>query len=355
MKIAFFSINKTFCRFIIEELGKHHTVKTWYRNPNERINWTNILKLLEWCDVAYLEWLQAENLEISQINALGKPLVAFCHGIDVFNHDFMNWGNIAGLIIQDSHYPVLIRLRADWNNIHPDKPLPQLPKKTLIKSLGVDLKTFTPLPYGPDGEEPIPEYHIVTHATVIRPIKRIYEALQQFYDLIQLDGEKPWKMTLIANWSPPPLQRSLEFGFLDDYVFACRDLIDQLNFPPGRVSLKTQNFPPEIWQQFAQTADLYWCTSWRESFGLSMAEVCASGGYPLINHYPGAEKLYPKKHLCKTSGVMVRKTIEWGNLSKEEKIKERKNIRKHIEQYDGRKAAKDIRIFIEEIAPEVNE
>ena len=342
MKIAFFSINKSFCRFILEELGRHHTVKVWERNPNEWINRTNILKLLDWCDVAYLEWLQTENLEITQVKELGKPLIVFCHGVDIFNHDFVNWNNIAGLIIQDSNHPMLMKLRVDWNRMYPDKHLPKLPKKILVKSLGVDLKAFTPLPQSPE-HPPIPEYHIVTHATFVRTTKRVYEALQQFYDLIQLDGEKPWKMTLVGEWTSPSLLD-------DDYPFACKDLIDRYSFPAGRLHLKTINFPPKIWAQFAQTADIYWCTSWRESFGLSMAEVCASGGYPLVNWYLGADKVYPRKYLCKTSGEMVRKTIEWGNLSKEEKVKERGIIRKHIEQYDARKAAKAIRLFIEEVA-----
>ena len=341
MKIAFFSINKSFCRLILEELGKHHTIKVWNRNPNERINWSSIIKLIEWCDVAYLEWLQAENLEITQIHALGKPLIMFCHGIDVYNHSFVDWSNVAGLIIQDSHYPALISARAGWSNAYPDRPLPPLPKKTLIKSLGVDLKIFTPLPQSPE-HPPIPEYHIVTHATYVRPTKRIYELLQQFHDLIQLDGDKPWKMTLIASWMPPPTDE-------DEYVFACKDLLDQLNFPLGRLFLKRENFPPKVWSQFAKTADVYWCTSWRESYGISCQEVAASGGYPFVNHYAGAEKVYPKKYLCKTSGEMVRKTIEWGNLSQEEKVKERHLIRKHIEKFDARKAAKEIRLFIEEI------
>ncbi len=337
MNIAFFSRNRNFSHFILEELSKYHTVKIWSLNSNETISWISTVKLLEWCDVAYLEWLQAQNLEITQINELGKPLVAFCHGIDVFNHYFVDWRNIAGLIIQDSNHPVLLKLRADWSIIYPDKPLPRLPKKILIKSLGVDLKTFTPIAL------PIPEYHIVTHASIIRPTKRVYEALQQFYDLIQLDGDKPWKMTLIGSWEPPS-----EEGV--EYIFTCKDLIDRLDFPSGRVFLKTENFPPDMWANFAKTADLYWCTSWRESFGLSMAEVCASGGYPLLNNYLGADKLYPKKYRCKTSGEMVRKTIEWGNFSPEQKIKEREIIRKHIEQYNCRKAAKDIRLFLEEVA-----
>ncbi|KKL88342.1 hypothetical protein LCGC14_1925660 [marine sediment metagenome] len=338
MKIAYFSNNRSFSRFIIEELGRHHTVKTWTRNSSERINWSSITNLLDWCDLAYLEWLQFENLEISQIEMCDKPLVMFCHGIDAFNHSFVDWRNVSGLIIQNAHYPTLLKLRQEWTNSHPNHPpLSKLPKEILITNLGVDLQSFTPL------ESPIPEYHIITHATLIRPTKRVYEAIQQFYDLIQLDGEKSWRMTLIGHWN---FKEESKTG---EYTFACRELIDRLNFPPGRLSLKTENFSKEMWGNFAKTADLYWCTSWRESFGASMAEVAASGGVPLLNHFLGAEKIYPKKYLCKTGGEMVRKTIEWGNLSPEEKLQERKNIRKHIEQFDAKKTAREIRIFLEGI------
>jgi len=339
MKIAFFSMNTNFCKAIIEELGRHHTVKMWRYNANKQINWASISKLLEWCDLAYLEWLQPPNIEISQIQGIDKPLVMFCHGVDVMNHSYVDWRNISGLITQDALYPRLLDLRTEWAHLNPNKrPLPRLPKKTLIQSLGIDLNAFTPLP------EPIPEYHIVTHAKWIRPVKRIYEAIQQFYDLIQLDGKKPWKMTLIGQWEG-------EFRGPEraEYMRACRELIEQLKFPPERLHLKPENFPQGMWRQFSQTADLYWCTSWRESFGVSMAEVCAGGGYPLINHYLGADKVYPKKYLCKTPGEMVKKTIDWGNLSQLEKKRERIIIRKHIEKYNVLEAAKNIRLFLEDV------
>ena len=340
MKIAFFSMNTNFCRPIIEELSQHHTVKMWQYNANEQIYWASIMKLLDWCDLAYLEWLQPPGIEISQIQGVGKPLVAFCHGVDVMNHSFVDWRNISGLITQDALYPRLLELRTEWGVLNPGKPsLPRLPKKTLIQSLGIDLSAFTPLP------EPIPEYHIVTHAMWIRPVKRIYEAIQQFYDLIQLDGKKPWRMTLIGQWEGAGYRGPDR----KEYMRACRELINQLKFPPDRLHLKLENFPQEMWRNFSKTADLYWCTSWRESFGVSMAEVCAGGGYPLINHYLGADKIYPKKYLCKTPFEMIQKTIEWGNASTEEKLQERKVIRKHIEKYDVREAAKNIRHFLEEV------
>lgn len=339
MKIAFFSTNLSFCQHILDELNRNHTVKVWADNPNIHIKWASTLKLLDWCDVAYLEWTQTPNIEISQIQGNTKPLIAFCHGYDVMYHTFVDWRNIAALIIQDAHYPRLLRLRAEWVKSNPDLPtLTKLPKKTLIKSLGVDLQTFTPPP------EPIPEYHIVIHASWIQPVKRIYAAIQQFYDLIQLDPDKPWKMTLIGRWEGDykPEERW-------EYLTACSELINQLEFPADRLHVKLGNFPPNLWAQFAKTADLYWCTSSRESFGASMAEVCACGGYPLINYYLGADKVYPEKYLCKTPYQMIQKTIEWGNLSQEEKIRERHAIRKHIEQFDAKKAAKEIRLFIEDV------
>ena len=346
MKIAFFSTNLTFCQPILDELNRNHTVKIWKKSvmgsdliTASQVMLSSILKLLDWCDVAYLEWTQAPNVEISQIQGNTKPLIAFCHGYDAMYHAAMDWNNIAALIIQDAHYPRLLRLRAEWAKSNPDLSLPKLPKKILIKSLGVDLQAFTPL------QKPIPGYHIVVHASFIRPVKRIYAAIQQFYDLIQLDGDKAWNMTLIGRWNAHPTQKEANI----EYLTACSELIEQLNFPPDRLRLKLGNFPPDIWAKFAQTADLYWCTSWRESFGVSMAEVCASGGYPLINNYLGADKVYPKKHLCKTPYEMIQKTIEWGNLSQKEKVNERHIIRKYIEQFDAKKSAKQIRLFIEEI------
>lgn len=340
MRIAFFSMNPDFCRHILEELGRHHTLKVWQNNPNEQIKWASITNLLDWCDVAYLEWLQPPNIEITQIQGLDKPLILFCHGIDVMNHSFVDWRNIAGLITQNALYPRLLGLRKEWEKNNPNRPpLPPLPKKTMLQDIGIDLRAFDLLP------EPIPEYHIVTHASWIRPVKRIYATIQAFDDLLQLDDDKPWKLTIVGEWEGPGYRGPDR----TEYLRACRELMDQLKFPPGSLFLKMKNFPRDVWTNFAKTADLYWCMSWRESFGASMAEVCASGGYPLVNNYLGADRIYPRKYLCRTPGEMVRKTIAWGNLEIEQKIQERANIRKHIEQYSARAAAKNIRIFLEGI------
>jgi len=337
MRIAYFSRNKNFAGHIIRELRQHHTVKVWDdRQKNKEIWWGSVLRLLDWCDIAYLEWLQQPTLEISQLQAVGKPMVAFCHGIDVMNHSMVLWSNIDGLITQPALYPRLLRLRQQWHQRSPDQKLAPLPK-TLITSLGIDLGMFT-------VKDLPPTYHIVMHASQIRPTKRIYTGIQQFYDLIHEDTEHPWKLTLIGHWDTPwQLQERKE------YLTALKELIDQLKFPPNRLFIKAEDFPRKEWAGFLKTADVYWCPSWRESFGASMAEAAATGVYPLMNDFLGADEIYPLQYRCKTPGEMIRKTIAWAGLSDEEKLAQRKKIREHITQYDARDTAKRIRRFLEQV------
>lgn len=329
----------TFCGPLLEELSQHHTVKIWQPNPNEQIGWASIRQLLDWCDLGYLEWLQNPTLEISQIQGIEKPLVAFCHGIDVMNHTMMDWRNIKGLIIQEALLPRLMRLREQWDQQRGDRPpLPHLPGEILIQNLGIDLRKFAPL------SQPEPEYHIIVHAFYIRPTKGIYTAIQQFHDLIRLDGDKPWKLTLVGDWAG-----EWKIHERQEYLTACEELIEQLKFPKGRLFIKYGNYPLNTWANFVKTGDVFWCTSWRESFGVSRAEAAASGVYPLLNNSLGTDKLYPEKYLCNTPGEMVEKTIAWGNLSKEEKLLERSAIREHMEKFDQLKAMAKIRKFLEVI------
>jgi glycosyltransferase involved in cell wall biosynthesis len=335
MKIAYFSRYNHFSTPFLEEFEQHHSVKVWKDNTSQMIRTFQMQNLMEWCDVAFLEWAQYPNLEITQGN-FEKPLILFCHGTDVFNHVGVDWRNVAGLIIQDSSYERLKMLRSEWKKRQSPR-LPNLPEKCLIQSIGVNTDLFT---YS-DRE---PEYHIAIHSSPIKPVKRVYTAIQQFYSLIHIDYNKPWRMTIIGPWtSKDPL---------DEYIQAVNELIVTLDFPPNRLGVIPRDLPLEKWVQFAGGVDIYWCTSYAEGFGVSMAECVSRGATPFVNHYLGAEKIYPEEYLCKTSNQMIQKTIEWGNLPVEEKVKLRQESSKLMENYDCRKAAKNIREFIEEIVNE---
>jgi hypothetical protein len=334
MKIAFFSRNRNFCEPLLEELARYHQLRVWRHDPNEPVNQASINNLLNWCDLAYLEWIQPPNIEISRFQGLDKPLVMFCHGIDVMNHNFVDWQHISGLIIQDALYPRLDMLRNSWHIQNPGLKLPPLPK-ILIQSIGADTQFFQP-------KTSKPGYHIILHASQIRATKRVYTAVQQFYDLIRT-SDKPWKMTVVGEW-----HNDYDYDQRREYLEACDELLGILDFPKGRLTIIDKNFSREEWRQFLQTGDIYWCTSWRESFGSSMAEAAASGLYPMVNSYLGADKIYPEANLCKTPGEFVDNTIEWGMLDESYKIELGKKARANILRFDSKKAAEKIRLFLEE-------
>lgn len=338
MKIGVFSLNLNFCGAVLEELRAHHTVRVYRHSNNEITNAANIVGLLNWCDLAYFEFIQYPLPWVSQQQWLEKPVVARDHGIDILNHVDIDWRKISALIIQPTQQKRLNRLRRIYNQKHPKRRLPPLPKKILHRYVGVDLKHFKL------DTKHKPAYNIVLHSNVIRETKGIYMAIQCFGDLIENDPDQPWRFTLIAQgkegWNWPQRQ---------EYVMCVEELLEDLNLPPRRFKHYDGNLGKADWTKLLQTQDIYWCLSLRESFGVSMAEACASGVYPLLNHFYGAERLYPKANVCKSSRELVDKTIQWGNLSDEEKQRSRRLIRKHIEQYDQRETAKAIRQLIEEI------
>lgn len=128
-----------------------------------------------------------------------------------------------------------------------------------------------------------------------------------------------------------------------------QELLEDLNLASRRFKHYDGNLGKKDWTSLLQTQDIYWCLSIRESFGVSMAEACASGAYPLLNKFYGAERLYPQANLCRSPGELVDKTIQWGKLSNDEKIHSRLPMRKHVEQYDQLETAKKIRNLIETI------
>lgn len=338
MRIAFFSMNRSFAEPLLRELTQYHTVRVWQHNSNEWINQVSIKNLMDWCELAYCEWLQPPNMEISQIQGWGKPIVAFCHGIDAQNHSFMDWRNIAGLIIQDANYARFMRFREIFSKQNPHlPPLAKLPK-TLIKSIGADSKQFQLIPRAPG-------YKIITHASSVRATKGIYEAIGAFYDLLQVDSKKPWTLTIVGDWYD-----DWELTQRREYLEACDERIEKLNFPSGRIFITDKNFDRATWKSFLGTADIYWCLSWRESFGVSLAEAALSGVYPLVNDYFGAETIYSDQFRFKTTGELVQKTILWGERDEATKKSGQVTARNQLLNFDSGKAAVDIRLFLEAVA-----
>jgi len=334
LKIGVFSINLNFCDAILEELRTHHTVKIFNYTKNDSLDYSNLTGLLNWCDIAYFDFIQHPLPWVTKLQWLDKPIVARMLGIDILNYADINWTKISALILGPTQEKQLMRLRRIYHKRFPQRKLP-LPPIILKCYTGIDLDQFKL------NAKRRPGFNIILHSNVIRQTKGIYTALQCFGELIEKDGDNPWHLTLIAqeggwNWS----QRQ-------EYVMCVQELLEELNFSSKRFRHYDGNLSKNDWANYLQSQDLYWCLSRRESFGASMAEACASGAYPLLNHFYGAERLYPQANLCRSPGELVDKTIQWGRLSDDEKLHFKRIMRKHVEQYDQLETAEKVRGLIE--------
>lgn len=335
MKIAFLSTNMNFCGTILRELREHHNVLVYDHTSNRVLNAANILHLLDWCDVAYFDFIQHPLPFVTGLKAIDKPIVARMDGLDIMGHYKVNWGKVSALVLMEVQEPRLKRLRDQYEATTKSK-LPPLPDRILKRSVGIDLKLFQ------RAFDKKPTYKICFHASVIRDTKRVYTAIQCFNELIKND-DKPWEFTLIGRW-----EGGWAWPARAEYVMCCKELLEQLGFPSDRFSV-IGNLPRGKWAKFIQTQDVFWNLSFREGFPNSLGEACASGVYPVINWWAGAELIYPEKYLCRSPSEIVEHTVEWGNLSKEEKKVRRDEVRLHIEEYDAQETAILIRELIEDM------
>jgi len=341
MKIAFFSTNQNFCGSILEELSSHHTLKNCRFTGNKNVDNTNMMGLINWCDLIYVDFIQYPLPWITRQQWVDKPIVARMDGIDILNHTQVDWRKVNALVLMPVQQKRLTKLRKQITDAGGKvQKLPRL----LIKNVGIDLQRFQP-DYNRE-----PGYTIGFHAFVARPTKRVYTMFQTFLELLRKDPDKPWRLHYMgAGWDPG----SYNWGEREEYIMSVLELLEDIDPEiKGRLKLDPFNSPAEQWAPVARNLDIMWSTSYREGFPNSIGEAAASGAWPLMNKFYGSETIYKEENICWTPTEMVEKTIKWGNLSREAKIAAKHHIRKHMEQYDRHQTARDIRQLCEEVYAE---
>jgi len=258
MKIAFLSTNMNFCETILGELRAHHDVRVYNHTSDELFNTANILRLLDWCDIAYFDFIQYPLPLVTHLTVIGKPIVARMDGLDIRGHYKVNWNQVSALVLMEVQEPRLKRLRDSYEATTKSK-LPPLPR-ILKRSVGIDLKLFW------IRARAKLTYKICFHASVIRDTKRVYTAIQCFNELIKRD-DKPWEFTLIGQW-----EGGWAWPDREEYVMCCRELLEQLGFPSDRFKVM-DNLPREDWARVIQTQGVFWNLSFREGFPNSLGEA----------------------------------------------------------------------------------
>jgi len=335
MKIGVVTANINFSSYIMDEMKKHHEVSLWHWTPKmgTKEYRPSVEAFIDTVDLIYSEFIQLPLPHITQYLSAHpekiKPIVARMDGLDLYSHKYVDWRRVNALIIPPVQYDRLIESR---KYIEANRKLVPLPEIIVKTNIGIDTEMFQP------DHQRTPTYNIVVHAYMLREVKRIYTAIQIFYDLIAKDGDKPWRLILIGGYDG-----SGEYGTI------IQELIQEYRFPLNRLGIIPKNLPRQEWVNFIRQQDIYWAASVKESFGVSVAEAAASGVHPIVNCWRGVRYLYPKEVITRSPAEMVEATIRWGNLSDGEKIKNRAHVRSIVEQWDAKKTAVGIREICEEV------
>jgi len=296
MKVGVFTTNESFIGPVLEALQKRgHEVLYWTHTPDEHVNWMNLSRLIDRCDLAFFDWCQKPFLEAMSLEEIKCKVAVRAHGMPFFDiWDSFPWNHV-DLLIGAS---VIIGWKID------KLPPERRPRKYLHSPVGSDPTLFQ-IPknkrYG---------RHIVTHSTTIRYRKRVYTTIQSFYDLLQLD--RKWELSIVGEW---------EKGYSGwegrQYTDPCLELMEDLDLMTKVRRLP--NMDQETWRAFLGGQDIFVSNSIREGVQVSLVDAMLSGVYPLINCWRGAEHYYPRECIFRTQRELVDKIRAWLKLPLEEK------------------------------------
>ncbi len=331
MNVAFIAVNDAFCGTIEEEMRQHHVVKKYVPTRDAVTNKIAQKYLHDWADLVYFDFIQSPMPWMLAQPWFNKKCVARMDGIDVMNHNIVKWRKVDGFVLMPVQEKRLRRLRGG--------KLPLSKDKILIRNIGIDLEVFKP-------DDHTPGWNIVFHSNVMREVKRPYLALQCFHSLLEQDDAVPWHLTMIGGW-----EKGWDAANRATYVMCIRELLETLNIPEDRLTIRP-NLTRVDWADYVKTMDIIWCHSWREGFPNSVGEAAASGVHPLINHFYGAETIYPDVNLCKSPIELVEETMIWGAMGETAKRTLSTVARQNIEQYSRRQTAVDIRKLCERVLNE---
>lgn len=296
MRVGIFTTNEGFIEPVIDALTRRgHQIHFWFHTQDEHVNWMNLMRLLDKCDLAFFDWCQKPFLETMSLEVLNCKIAVRAHGMPFFEiWDSFPWNRI-DLLIGAS---VIIGWKIE------QLPQDKQPKTYLHSPVGSD-PTYFMIPKRKRYSR-----NLIMHSTTIRYRKRVYTTIQSFLDLLQVDPK--WRLTIVGEW-----ERGYSGWEGRQYTEPCLELMEDLGVRT-RVNL-LPNLDRGGWRALLAQQDIFISNSIREGVQVSLVEAMMSGVYPLINFWRGASYYYPPECLFKTQRELVDKILEWLKLPASEK------------------------------------
>lgn len=330
LKIAVFALNPNFYREVGQELRTHHQVREYQHTNNDTFNLINLQRLMDWCDVGYFEFAQYPLNVISNLEVMEKPLIVRAHGIELFSQEEVNWEKVNLMIAT----PICRQIFLDQR--------PKYVPEIVELPVGIDSNYFS---FSPQKARQVFGKKILIQSTVMRPKKRIYTSIQTFGEIYEKDPE--WTLWIVGNWTGGFQEATIERQ--EQYNWPLKELIGTLGLEDAVIG--TDHMPRDEWRDFLMDKDIFWSNSILEGFHVALAEHMATGGYPVINCWRGADSFYDPRWIHKNQQSMVKEILDWGNQSKERKLELARKAREWISvlEFDVFKIAIKIREAIENV------
>jgi glycosyltransferase involved in cell wall biosynthesis len=220
-----------------------------------------LAEAIGWADIVWLEWCWDHAVWATRNNVLGgKPCVIRLHSIEAIQTDFpagVDWHQIDRLVTVSDDIAAVVRDR-----------FPAAPASIVIPN-GIDMERFVP------GQ---PDRFRVAWVGHLEPKKNPMLLLQIAHRLHSLD----------------PRYRFHVAGAFTDLRTAryLRQMMPALGLG-GVVTFDGAVSDMPTW--YADKGALL-STSMYESFGLNIGEAMATGAFPVVHAFPGADRLWP--HEC---------------------------------------------------------
>lgn len=321
MKIGIISVNLKFFGEIASELYKKHSVQLYEETGDNSLNAYNLGKLCNWADLIFCEFAQVP-FQFALNFAPKKKIIVRLHRIEVYNSYIysLNWSVVDMLIFPAQHIKDIFYQRlaaAKCLNID------NKPRNDIIIPNTVNHKHFQFV-----QRDFSPPWNICIVGRIIE-LKRIYDFIQWFQDI-----DERFRLNIVTqevNWSSSYGSNVKELAKSDD----------RITFVPEK--------DKQSLGKFMQSQDIIISHSHEESFHLSVMEAMATGAYPLIAGWKGADAIYPSKYIYHSPKAFYSKIETWANLDSIQKLGASIEAYEYTKPYDSIEWTIKIRELVEAV------
>jgi glycosyltransferase involved in cell wall biosynthesis len=275
MKMAVFSVHLGFFDPIADAWKKKgHEIRFW-RESDSFNNGYQIANLLNWCDVAFVEFCQTPLMELigAKKDFPDKLLVARMHRIEIYNELTTNknleWDKVDVLYASARH--VVDRFVKQREGL-------SKPKEITIAATNI----ADPTKFKFFERKWVPPYRICLLGNFV-PKKRQYTAIQMMHDVRNKFGDE-FKLDIVGD-------RGKWTGYGNpEYFQNCQDLIEDLEL--SDIVTIYDKVPYNEVPITLNREHIILSNSNEEGTHVAIAEGAMTGCIPFVSHWRGANEIY---------------------------------------------------------------